>query len=107
MSDTTETEAVLRNAQQVAEAAKTMDDRGQVGKAEAYQRRAEKLYEAAGLDPAWNDRDELVDNLRPTPKPLNPRLLTDGKIEFTDNTEPEAPITGIVADRDLLVGVRD
>jgi len=93
----------LRNAQELVKAVRLYEARGDTQHAEKVQRRAEGLYEDAGLDPAWHDdesRWEAMDEERPT---LSLFILDSGQLELTENPDPEADISGIVFERDSLV----
>lgn len=102
MNDDTQ---LLRGAELLIDQANKLADRGDERDAQLLQARAERLYEAAGLDPAWHDAESLPVGEVARPQGLQSFALDDGTIELTDEADPEAEPSGVFCTGDDLVDV--
>ena len=92
----------LKAAQRAVREAQQYEEGEMPDGAERHWRRAERLYEDAGVDATWFDDGALVEALDETPPPMHGFwLVPTTMVEATYDTRTRE-ITGIVADvRDL------
>lgn len=101
----TDREEALRAAQHAVKEAKTVENGDVPAKAEALWERAERLYEAAGVDADWFDdaaRVEAADEFAPPMRSL--WLFPTTLIELTYEPGTDEPI-GVVADVEDLTRI--
>ena len=98
---------LLRQARQYAIMARDLHAEGNdTANARRAQRKAEQLYERAGLDDGWHDPEQLAD----AQVIARPRMiafhLPDQCVELTDNHDPSHDVTGLMARREDLVDLQ-
>lgn len=96
---------VRSRAQQLAVTAAEHDERGNTGRADAAQARAEAAFEEAGLDPDWHDEDALVAAKPPERPVIYDYGLPEDRVELTECPLLNAPVLGVVADESDVVEV--